>query len=84
MCLCFQVTYRAFSADEAVDIIQDETAFCGLREEGIKVVDYPLEDKILGTPAGMYLLQGVPNDSTLIKPMAFEAGSRASLDQVTK
>ena len=79
-----QVTYRAFAANSVVDIIQDATAFCGLREEGVEVVSYPEEDKTNGTPAGMYILIGKFDNSNSIKPMAFEDGGRESLDRVTK
>ena len=76
------MTYRGFAANVAIDIVQDTSYFCGLKEVEVKVVDYPEANEALGTPAGMYLLKRVPDDATLIKPMAFEDGGRASLDQV--
>jgi hypothetical protein len=84
-CGC-KTTYRAFSCDDVVELIQDPTSISGLAAVNTKVTSYPnnkiTDDRLnSGIQDGMYILNCPPSDSTFV-PVSFPKGSRTEYENL--
>jgi len=76
-----RVFYRAFAAEEVVQIIEDPSKPCGVEAKKCDVFDYPMKDVARGIMVdGMTVLTSIPTQKPL--PFPFVKGSREVLDAV--
>ena len=76
-----RVFYRAYAADEVVQIIEDSSKQCGVWAKAADIFDYPMKDLENGIPVdGMIVLTSLP--TTKPNPYPFVQGSRELLDNI--
>ena len=76
-----RVFYRAYCAEDVVQIVADPTKRCGIYAKVVDVFDYPMRDVRRGIMVdGMRILDSLPFE--LPSPYSFSEGSREVLDNV--
>jgi len=76
-------TYRAFSSNDVIELIEDATALTGISARSTNVSTYPLqtfidENGMQQIVEGMYVLQRYPPIDRILKPVNFPSDSLSS------
>jgi hypothetical protein len=69
-----RITYRAFCAEQYVQIIENENFPCGL-----EAINYHVSTHPTNAPGGLFILQQLPSGKPLL-PMPFTADGRTEFD----